>query len=69
VLGIVRSAYGDATANIFVVSAAIGVVGIIAVLLLPRIVLRTSLDLPAEDAMALDGLPEAEEAIAVRAAD
>ena len=54
VLNIVRSAYGDATANIFVVSAAIGVVGIVAVLLLPRIVLRSSLDLPAEDPIALE---------------
>jgi EmrB/QacA subfamily drug resistance transporter len=50
ILAIVRAAYGDATANIFLISAAIGVVGIVAVILLPRIVLRSSLDLPAADA-------------------
>jgi EmrB/QacA subfamily drug resistance transporter len=48
VLQIVRAAYGDATATIFLISAAIGVVGIVAILLLPRIVLRSSLDLPPE---------------------
>src|SRR6185369_10842047 len=64
VASIVRAAYGDATAHIFLISAAIGVVGILAVLLLPKVVLRTTLDLPAaSDPVGLDGLPETEEAV------
>jgi len=68
ILAIVRAAYGDATGHIFLVSAGIGLVGIVAALLLPRIVLRSSLDLPAsgpasDDPIGLDGLPETEEAI------
>ncbi|WP_433554434.1 MDR family MFS transporter [Micromonospora zamorensis] len=60
---IVRAAYGDATGHIFLISAAIGVVGIIAALLLKPITLRTSLDLPdaatstAVAADAIDGAP------------
>jgi EmrB/QacA subfamily drug resistance transporter len=42
---IVRAAYGDATGHIFVISAAIAVVGVVAALLLKPITLRTSLDL------------------------
>jgi EmrB/QacA subfamily drug resistance transporter len=68
ILTIVRAAYGDATGHIFAVSAGIGVVGIIAALLLPKVVLRSSLDLPAsgpasDDPIGLDGLPETEEAV------
>lgn len=44
---IVRNAYGDATGHIFLISAAIGVVGVIAAALLRPVTLRTSLDLPA----------------------
>jgi EmrB/QacA subfamily drug resistance transporter len=44
---IVRAAYGDATGHIFLVSAAIGVVGVVAALLLKPVLLRSSLDLPA----------------------
>ncbi|MBB2948793.1 EmrB/QacA subfamily drug resistance transporter [Actinoplanes lutulentus] len=47
VLHIVRAAYGDATGHIFLISAVIGVVGVIAAVLLPQVTLRTSLDLPA----------------------
>ncbi|RAO44866.1 MDR family MFS transporter [Micromonospora saelicesensis] len=60
---IVRAAYGDATGHIFLISAAIGVVGIIAALLLKPVTLRTSLDLPdaatstAVAADAIDGAP------------
>ncbi|MFI5927732.1 MDR family MFS transporter [Micromonospora sp. NPDC051543] len=60
---IVRAAYGDATGHIFLISAAIGVVGIIAALLLRPVTLRTSLDLPdaatstAVAADAVDGAP------------
>ncbi|MEU1646199.1 MDR family MFS transporter [Micromonospora zamorensis] len=60
---IVRAAYGDATGHIFLISAAIGVVGIVAALLLKPITLRTSLDLPdaatstAVAADAIDGAP------------
>jgi hypothetical protein len=52
---IVRSAYGDATGHIFLISAAIAVVGVIAAALLRPKPLRTSLDLadqPAADAAA-----------------
>jgi MFS family permease len=42
---IVRAAYGDATGHIFLISAAIAVVGVVAALLLKPITLRTSLDL------------------------
>jgi EmrB/QacA subfamily drug resistance transporter len=60
---IVRASYGDATGHIFLISAAIGVVGIIAALFMPRVVLRTSIDLPAKDPVGIDGLPETEEVI------
>jgi hypothetical protein len=43
---IVQAAYGDATGHIFAISAAIGVVGVIAALMLRPITLRSSLDLP-----------------------
>ena len=42
---IVRAAYGDATGHIFLISAAIAVVSVIAALLLRPVTLRTSLDL------------------------
>ncbi|WFE40235.1 MDR family MFS transporter [Micromonospora sp. WMMD998] len=60
---IVRAAYGDATGHIFLVSAAIAVVGVVAALLLRPVTLRSSLDLPdvgrsvAVGADAVDGAP------------
>ncbi|GAA2710790.1 MDR family MFS transporter [Micromonospora olivasterospora] len=42
---IIRAAYGDATGHIFLISAAIAVVGVIAALLLRPVTLRSSLDL------------------------
>ncbi|MBB2743636.1 UNVERIFIED_ORG: MFS family permease [Microbispora rosea subsp. rosea] len=42
---IVRAAYGDATGHIFLISACIAVVGILAVLFLPQVRLRDSVDL------------------------
>ncbi|MFE9657442.1 MDR family MFS transporter [Micromonospora sp. NPDC006431] len=60
---IVRAAYGDATGHIFLISAAIAVVGILAALLLKPVTLRSSLDLPdsarsaAVAADAVDGAP------------
>ncbi|MER5705735.1 MDR family MFS transporter [Micromonospora sp. NPDC002296] len=63
VANIIRAAYGDATGHIFLISAAIAVVGIIAALLLKPVNLRTSLDLPdpaksaAVGADAVDGAP------------
>ncbi|WP_405096879.1 MDR family MFS transporter [Micromonospora sp. NBC_01412] len=63
VANIIRAAYGDATGHIFLISAAIAVVGIIAALLLKPVNLRTSLDLPdpvrsaAVAADAVDGAP------------
>ncbi|MGR6320239.1 MDR family MFS transporter [Micromonospora soli] len=64
---IVRAAYGDATGHIFLISAAIAVVGIIAALLLKPVTLRSSLDLPdtgrsvAVAADAVDGAPPFDE--------
>ncbi|MFE9690253.1 MDR family MFS transporter [Micromonospora sp. NPDC005806] len=64
---IVRAAYGDATGHIFLISAAIAVVGIIAALLLKPVTLRSSLDLPdtarsvAVAADAVDGAPAFDE--------
>ncbi|MGK5739409.1 MDR family MFS transporter [Micromonospora sp. URMC 103] len=64
---IVRAAYGDATGHIFLISAAIAVVGVIAALLLKPVTLRTSLDLPdaarsaAVAADAVDGAPPFDE--------
>ncbi|WP_192763961.1 MDR family MFS transporter [Actinomadura algeriensis] len=43
---IVRAAYGDATGHIFLISAAIAVVGIVAAVALKPVRLRDSLDLP-----------------------
>ncbi|MFD0591357.1 MDR family MFS transporter [Catellatospora coxensis] len=43
---IVREAYGDATGHIFLISAAIGAVGVIAALLLPDITLRSGAPAP-----------------------
>ncbi|MEU8817392.1 MFS transporter [Actinoplanes sp. NPDC048796] len=48
IVRIVRAAYGDATGHIFLISAVIGVVGIIAALALRPVMLRTSIDLPDE---------------------
>ncbi|WP_291408048.1 MDR family MFS transporter [Actinophytocola sp.] len=42
---VVRTVYGDATAHIFLISAAAAVVGVIAALLLKPITLRTTIDL------------------------
>jgi EmrB/QacA subfamily drug resistance transporter len=60
---IVRAAYGDATGHIFLVSAGIAVVGIIAALALKPVVLRDALDLPADPA------PGAAPEIAIEADD
>ncbi|TDC02355.1 MFS transporter [Nonomuraea longispora] len=46
---IVSTAYGDATGRIFLISAAIAVVGVIAALFLKPVKLRDSLDLPAPE--------------------
>ncbi|GIG74133.1 hypothetical protein Pfl04_25370 [Planosporangium flavigriseum] len=45
IVTIIRAVYGDATAHIFLISAIIGLVGILAALALPRINLRSSVDL------------------------
>lgn len=45
---IVRAAYGDATGRIFLISAAIALVGIVAASCLKPVMLRDSLDLPAD---------------------
>jgi len=60
---IVRAAYGDATGHIFLISAAIAVLGVVAAVLLRPVTLRSSLDLPdpattaAVAADAVDGAP------------
>jgi EmrB/QacA subfamily drug resistance transporter len=46
---VVRAAYGDATGHIFLISAVIGVVGVIAAIFLKPTTLRTTIDLPAPD--------------------
>ncbi|MEU4804247.1 MDR family MFS transporter [Actinosynnema sp. NPDC023587] len=43
---IVRAAYGDSTGHVFLISACIAVVGVVAALLLKPVTLRSSLDLP-----------------------
>jgi len=45
---IVRAAYGDATGHIFLISAAIGIIGIVAALFLKPVTLRKSIDLSTE---------------------
>ena len=66
---IVRAAYGDATGHIFLISAIIAVVGILAAVLLKPVTLRSSLDLPdsapstAIAADAIDGAPAFDEAV------
>jgi EmrB/QacA subfamily drug resistance transporter len=45
---IVRAAYGDATGHIFLISAAIAVVGVVAAVLLKPTTLRTTVDLQSE---------------------
>jgi EmrB/QacA subfamily drug resistance transporter len=45
----VHTVYGDATAHIFLISAAVAVVGVIAALLLKPITLRTTIDLASKD--------------------
>ncbi|MBV1853116.1 MFS transporter [Catellatospora sp. NEAU-YM18] len=44
---IVREAYGDATGHVFLISAAVALIGVLAALFLPTIVLRSSVDAPA----------------------
>lgn len=46
----VHTVYGDATAHIFLVSAAVGVVGVVAALLLKPITLRTTIDVEQQPA-------------------
>jgi MFS family permease len=63
IVHIIRAAYGDATGHIFLLSAIIGVVGIVAAVAMRPVMLRDSLDLPAEvkaaavAADAVDGAP------------
>ncbi|HEX7309172.1 MDR family MFS transporter [Lentzea sp.] len=47
---IVHTVYGDATAHIFLISAAVGVIGVVAALLLKPITLRTTIDLEKKEA-------------------
>ncbi|GAA4609077.1 EmrB/QacA subfamily drug resistance transporter [Actinoplanes octamycinicus] len=63
IVHIIRAAYGDATGHIFLLSAIIGVAGILAAIAMRPVMLRDSLDLPAEvkaaavAADAIDGAP------------
>jgi EmrB/QacA subfamily drug resistance transporter len=47
IVHIIRAAYGDATGHIFLISAVIAIVGVLAALALRPVTLRDSLDLPA----------------------
>ncbi|NUT07215.1 MAG: MFS transporter [Hamadaea sp.] len=58
---IVRAAYGDATGHIFLISAAIAVVGLIAAVAFKPITLRTTIDLGAKPSAAA---PATEQAVA-----
>ncbi|MFR9725587.1 MDR family MFS transporter [Streptomyces sp. MS19] len=51
VQGVIRAAYGDATGHIFLISAGIALIGVIAVLFLTPATLRDSLDMPAAPAV------------------
>jgi len=55
---VVMTVYGDATAHIFLISAAVGIVGVLAALALKPIRLRTTLDLKPQAAVAdADSVP------------
>jgi len=43
---IVQSAYADAVGHVFLISAGIGVLGLVAAVLMPKVTLRTTIDLP-----------------------
>jgi EmrB/QacA subfamily drug resistance transporter len=72
IVHIVRAAYGDATGHIFLISAVIAVVGVIAAAFLRPVTLRSSLDLPEEvtgaalAADAVDGAPSFDQGAPVR---
>jgi EmrB/QacA subfamily drug resistance transporter len=51
---VVHTVYGDATAHIFLLSAAVAVVGVIAALLLKPITLRSTIDLEKDDPVVSD---------------
>jgi len=51
---VVHTVYGDATAHIFLISAAVAVVGVVAALLLKRITLRTTIDIEEQDKPVVD---------------
>ncbi|GAA2894186.1 EmrB/QacA family drug resistance transporter [Actinoplanes cyaneus] len=63
IVHIIRAAYGDATGHIFLISAFIGIIGIVAAVAMRPVMLRDSLDLPGEmkaaavGADAVDGAP------------
>ncbi|MBL7255976.1 MDR family MFS transporter [Paractinoplanes lichenicola] len=72
---IVRAAYGDATGHIFLISAIIAVVGVLAAIAMRSVTLRDSLDLPdrgaavAVGADALDAAPPIDQIGPARTAD
>ncbi|TQS42695.1 MDR family MFS transporter [Cryptosporangium phraense] len=57
---IVRAAYGDATGHIFLIAAVIGVVGVLAAIALPKVELRTTVDLAKADRDPEEATPLAE---------
>ncbi|MFI7274558.1 MDR family MFS transporter [Streptomyces sp. NPDC049879] len=65
VQGVIRAAYGDATGHIFLISAGIALIGVVAVLFLTPATLRDSLDMPA----AAPAVPGADGAARENAAD
>ncbi|RKN38617.1 MDR family MFS transporter [Streptomyces hoynatensis] len=65
---VVRAAYGDATGHIFLISAAIAVVAVIAVLLLSPVTLRESLDLQSPATSDTEQSPQAAVATATATA-
>jgi len=58
----VRAAYGDVTGHIFLISAVVALLGVLAAVLLKPVTLRTSLDLsvakPAVDRVIVEASPD-----------
>lgn len=63
---IMRAAYGDATAQIFLISAVIGVIALVAVLFIKEKPLRRTVDIRTEDIRLVDVRPEVTRTTAAR---
>ncbi|WP_052849032.1 MDR family MFS transporter [Streptomyces avicenniae] len=68
VQGVIRAAYGDATGHIFLISAGIALIGVVAVLFLTPATLRDSLDLPGTPPAGREAAEAVEAPVAVASA-